>query len=104
MDYYGIPHFTDRTRRGCIVTSGALFRITEYEGPRAGGPEEIRPVYCSLPMCLRDASRFAAALSYARGAYVLVASETTTETYREWWYAGSIWKSYHVPAIRGGAR
>jgi hypothetical protein len=85
------------------MISSAQFRITEYVGPRVGGPEEIRPVYNSLPMCLRDASRFAAALSYARGAYVQVVPDTAEETYREWWYAGSIWKRASVPPIRGGA-
>jgi hypothetical protein len=85
------------------VISSAQFRITEYEGQRLGGPEEIRPVYHSLPMCLRDASRFAAALSYARGAYVQVVPDTEAESYREWWFAGSIWKPSNVPPIRGGA-
>jgi hypothetical protein len=84
------------------VISSAQFRITEYEGPRIGGQEEIRPVYYSLPMCLRDASRYAAALSYARCAYVQVTPDTAEETYREWWYAGSIWKQASVPPIRGG--
>jgi hypothetical protein len=85
------------------VVSSAQFRITEYAGPSVGGPAAIRPVYYSLPMCLRDASRFAAALSYARGAYVRVAADTREETYQEWWYAGSIWKQADVPPI-GGAR
>jgi hypothetical protein len=85
------------------MISSAQFRITEYEGQRVGGPEEIRPVYHSLAMCLRDASRFAAALSYARGAYVQVTPDKPEETYREWWYAGSIWKQANVPPIRGGA-
>lgn len=84
--------------------SDAQFRVTEYEGQLVGGPDEIRPVYHSLPMCLRDASRFAAALSYARGAYVQVAPETTGETYREWWCAGAIWKQERVPPVSGGAR
>jgi hypothetical protein len=85
------------------VISNAQFRITEYEGPSLGQAEVIRPVYHSLPMCLRDASRFAAALSYARGAYVLVAPDIAEETYREWWYAGSIWREANVPPIHGGA-
>jgi len=85
------------------VISSAQFRIIEYEGPRLGGPETIRPVYHSLPMCLRDASRFAAALSYARGAYVHVLADVLEETHEEWWYAGSIWKQANVPPIRGGA-
>jgi hypothetical protein len=84
------------------MISSAQFRITEYEGHRIGRPEEIRPVYHSLPMCLRDASRFAAALSYARGAYVRVWPDTSDETYREWWYAGSIWREANVPPISGG--
>ena len=85
------------------MISSALFLVTEFEGPSLGGPDQIRPVYQSRQMCLRDASRFAAALSYARGAYVEVASSTSDESYREWWYAGALWKSVHVPAIRGGA-
>lgn len=48
------------------MNSSAQFRITEYVGPSIGQCEAIRPVYHSLPMCLRDASRYAAALSYAR--------------------------------------
>jgi hypothetical protein len=85
--------------------STALFRITEYEGPRASGPEALRPVYHSSrenPMCLRDASRYAAALSYARGAYVRVWSDTPGE-YEEFWYAGQITRPENVPTIRGGA-
>jgi len=85
------------------MISSALFQVTEFEGPSLGGPEQIRPVYQSRPMCLRDASRFAAALSYARGAYVEVTPSTSPETYHEWWYAGALWKSVHVPPIRGGA-
>jgi hypothetical protein len=54
-------------------------------------------------MCLRDASRFAAALSYSRGAYVHVLADVLEETHEEWWYAGSIWKKASVPPIcRGG--
>ena len=86
------------------MTSTALFRITEYVGPSIGERDVIRPVYHSLPMCLRDASRFAAALSYARGAYVQVAPDVPEETYREWWYAGSIWKQANVPPIYGGGQ
>jgi len=85
------------------MISSAQFQVTEYEGPCVGEPNVIRPVYHSLPMCLRDASRFAAALSYARGAYVHVAPEPQQETYQEWWYAGSIWKRTNVPPIIGGA-
>ena len=86
------------------MISSAQFRITEYAGPSLGGPNVIHAVYHSMPMCLRDASRFAAALSYARGAYVEVAPDIAEETYREWWYAGSIWKEADVPPIAGGGR
>lgn len=86
------------------MISSALFSVTEYEGQLVGGPDEIRPLYQSLPMCLRDASRFAAALSYARGAYVQVASDAPGETYREWWLGGTIWKQERVPPNKGGAR
>jgi len=86
------------------VTSSAQFRITEYVGPSASEQNLLRPVYHSMPMCLRDASRFAEALSYARGGYVQVAPDVAEETYREWWHAGSIWKEENVPPIHGGAR
>jgi hypothetical protein len=80
-----------------MMMSSALFRVTEY----AQRQSAISPVYESLAMCLHDASRFAAALSYARGAYVNVASQETP--YQEWWFAGSIWKQADVPSI-GGVR
>jgi hypothetical protein len=86
------------------MISSALFQVREFEGPCLGGPEQIRPVNQSRPMCLRDASKFAAALSNARGAYVEVTSDTSGETYYEYWYAGSLWKSVYIPPIRGGAR
>ena len=54
-----------------------------------------------MPMCLRDASRFAEALSYARGVFVQVAPDVAEETYREWWFGGSIWKEENVPPIHG---
>ena len=79
------------------MISSALFRVTEH----AQRQSSISPVYQSLAMCLHDASRFAAALSYARGAYVNVTSQETT--YQEWWFAGSIWKQADVPPI-GGAK
>ena len=84
------------------MISAAQFRITEYAGPSRLGQTAIRPVYNSAGMCLRDASRFAAALSYARGAYVQVMPETPEETYQEWWFAGSIWRQADVPPIHGG--
>ena len=77
------------------MMSPALFRVTEYSQRQCA----ISPVYESLAMCLHDASRFAAALSYARGAYVHVDSHETT--YQEWWYAGSIWEHADVPPIGG---
>ena len=82
------------------MTSDALFRVTEYAHQHG----EISRVYCSLPMCLHDASRFAAALSYARGAYVQVSADSPAETYGEWWYAGAIWRSSDIPPMKGGAR
>ena len=86
------------------MISNAQFRITEYAGHAVGEPEKIRPVYqSSSPMCLRDASRFAAALSYARGAYVQVIPAQSDETYREWWYAGTLWRKSDVPPISGSA-
>ena len=81
------------------MMSSALFRVTEYAQRRG----EIARVYCSLPMCLRDASRFAAALSYAHGAFVQV-SALTGEDNGEWWYAGAISRSSDIPPIHGGAK
>jgi hypothetical protein len=77
------------------MTSTALFRVAEYEqtGPDdviIANPEDIslRLKYQSGSFGLRDASRFAAALSYARGAYVsVVPAEPDREKYQEWWYA-----------------
>jgi hypothetical protein len=89
------------------VVSTALFRITEYE--QAGPDDLIFPKpegiklhlkYHSGSFGLRDASRFAAALSYARGAYVsVVPAEPDREKYQEWWYAGALWNSASVPPI-----
>ncbi len=87
------------------MISNAQFHVAEYEGHLLGEPEHIRPVYTSTsPMCLRDASRFAAALSYARGAYVQVIPDTPGEMYAEWWCAGTLWSQDRVPPISGGAR
>jgi hypothetical protein len=80
-----------------MMMSSALFCVTEY----AQRQSAISPVYESLAMCLHDASRFAAALSYARGAYVHVTSQETP--YQEWWFAGAIWNQADVPPI-GGVR
>jgi hypothetical protein len=80
-----------------MMMSSALFRVTEYTQRQSA----IAPVYESLAMCLHDASRFAAALSYARGAYVQVSPDSTSESYGEWWFAGSIWKQADVPLIGG---
>ena len=105
LDHDRVPHLADGTpERGCVVISSAHFRITEYAGPSIGQCDAIRPVYHSLPMCLRDASRYAAALSYARGAYVQVVADIPEETYQEWWFAGSIWKRANVPPIKGGGK
>ena len=82
------------------MMASAFFRVTEY-AHRQG---EIARVYCSLPMCLKDASRYAAALSYARGAYVQVSADSSGESYGEWWYAGAIWRSADIPPIHGGAK
>ncbi len=85
------------------MISTSQFCVIESENTAAiGEPDEIRPVYRSRPMCLRDASRFAAALSYARGAYVRVAPDTVGETYQEWWCAGRIWREADVPPRIGG--
>lgn len=85
-----------------MVSSG-LFRVTEYECSRLNS-EEIIAVYESQPMCLRDAGRFAAALSYARGAYIEVEPVSMEETYHEWWYAGTICRETSAPPVRMGKR
>jgi hypothetical protein len=87
--------------------STALFRITEYEQVGLNGllftPQGVltlRLKYHSGLFGLRDASRFAAALSYARGTYVsVVPAEPDREKYHEWWYAGALWNSASVPPI-----
>lgn len=89
------------------MISTALFRITEYEQVGLNGllftPPEVlrlRLKYQSGSSGLRDASRFAAALSYARGTYVsVVPAEPDKEKYQEWWYAGALWNSASVPSI-----
>ncbi len=81
-----------------MISSG-MFCVQEFEGERIGVKDQIVVVYLSLPMCLRDASRFAAALSYARGAYVEVVPQNSGD-YHEWWYAGTIWRESQVPAVR----
>jgi len=53
-------------------------------------------------MCLKDATRFAAALSYARGAYVQVVPMTEGELargYTEWWLAGQLTRPPDVPVV-----
>lgn len=81
------------------MVSSCLFRVTEYECGRLNS-EELVAVHESQPMCLRDAGRLAAALSYARGAYIEVEPTSLEETYHEWWYAGTLWQAANVPPIR----
>jgi hypothetical protein len=69
------------------VISHAQFSVTEYQNCD-GEPSGIQ--YESAPMCLRDASRFAAALSYARG--VLCAVRSDGDAYGELWQAGAVIK------------
>jgi len=53
-------------------------------------------------MGLRDASRYAAALSYSMGEYVSVISAGSVENpYYEWWYAGALWRIGRVPLPEG---
>jgi hypothetical protein len=65
------------------VISAAQFHVTEYRNG-IGTPDEV--AYVSQPMCLRDASRFAAALSAARGVFCTVTSDD--DDYQETWQAG----------------
>jgi hypothetical protein len=81
------------------MISSSLFRVTEYECGKLNS-EELIAVFESQPMCLRDAGRFAAALSYARGAYVEVEATSCRESCYEWWYAGSLSRDDLVPPIR----
>jgi hypothetical protein len=70
--------------------SFALFQITQYE--QVGYPPTLRFIYQSGTMGLRDASLFAGALSYVKGAYVsVIAADPIEEPYYEWWYAGVLW-------------
>ncbi len=78
------------------MISTANFVVIEYEHRRDG----LHAIYQSSqdkPMCLRDASRFGAALSYARGAYVHILPITVGETYSEWCYAGQLCR---VPEVK----
>jgi hypothetical protein len=92
---------------GSFVISPAFFKVTEYEQVGEDGqlftpPEQIRlrQFYQSGQMVLRDASRFAAALSYARGTYVSATpADRTDEPHREWWFAGALWNVHKVPPI-----
>jgi hypothetical protein len=89
------------------VISTAQFRVTEYEQVGLdrlvfSRPEDLRLrlKYQSGSFGLRDASRFAAALSYVRGTYVsVVPAEPDREKYQEWWYVGALWNSASVPPI-----
>jgi hypothetical protein len=81
------------------MISNGNFVVREYEDSRDG----LRQVYESSlvkPMCLRDASRMAAALSYARGEYVNVFPVTPGETYSEWWYAGQLDREPQIEILR----
>jgi hypothetical protein len=75
------------------VISSAPFRVTEYRNCD-GEPFGIH--YTSAPMCLCDASRFAAALSYSRGVFCAVRSDA--DAYGELWLAGAVVK------MTGGAQ
>ena len=89
------------------MVSAALFQVNEYEqigirGQLFTSPADLslRLYYQSGLMGLRDASRFAAALSYSRGTYVSVTpGEPDKEKHREWWLAGRMHNSGSVPPI-----
>ncbi|HXP82607.1 MAG TPA: hypothetical protein VN976_22095 [Verrucomicrobiae bacterium] len=71
------------------MISNANFQVLEYEWTSA----QLVLVYRSSdtkPLCLRDASRMAAALSYAKRTFVQVLSVTPGELYTEWWYGGHL--------------
>jgi hypothetical protein len=68
-----------------------LFQITEYE--QVGYPPTLKFNYQSGPMRFRDASKYAAALSFALGGYVSVIAVNPKEEPRyEWWYGGALWR------------
>ena len=68
-----------------------LFQITEYE--QVGYPPTLKFNYQSGPMRFRDASKYAAALSFALGGYVsVIAVDPKEEPRYEWWYGGALWR------------
>jgi hypothetical protein len=78
---HAVPEGSGTIPRSADIASNAvLFQITEYE--QVGYPPTLRFRYQSGPMGLRDASRYAAALSYAMGEFVsVIATEPNEETY-----------------------
>ena len=92
-----VPEKSDTAPRGVDIESDTpLFQITEYE--QVGYPRTLRFLHQSGTMGLRDASRFAAALSYSLGEYVSVISSDPAENpYYEWWYSGFLWQVGCVP-------
>jgi hypothetical protein len=90
-----------------LVNLIPTFQVAEYEQVGLSGqiftrPEDLklRLFYQSSPMKLRDASRFAAALSYARGTYVLVMPvEPEGEKSKECWFAGAMLNAANAPPI-----
>jgi hypothetical protein len=81
---------------GDIASEIALYQITEYE--QVGYPPTLRFLHQSGTLGLRDASRFAAAISYALGEYVsVISSDPVDNPYYEWWYAGALWRVGCVP-------
>ena len=77
------------------MISTGTFKIVEFEHRRDG----LHSVYQShTPMCLKDASRFGAALSYARGAYVKVVPLTEGD-YTEWWFCGQLSRTPEVNIV-----
>jgi len=92
-----VPFKSVTAPRGVDIESNIeLYQITEYE--QVGYPPTLRFLHQSGTMGLRDASRFAAALSYSLGEYVSVISSDPGEyPYYEWWYAGALWRIGAVP-------
>lgn len=81
------------------MISNGNFRVVEYEHLQDG----LHVAYESSKektLCLRDAGRMAAALSYARGAFVQVLPVTPGEMYSEWWYAGQLDHEPPITVIR----
>lgn len=80
--------------------SKSSFRVIEHRYSNDG----LHLVYASSSqrsLCLSDASRFAAALSFVIGAHIQVLPITSGETYSEWWFAGRLDREPDIEIVDG---